>query len=96
MSREVETMPPILIALVEVTALCAAFWTTRNEARSGRKWLLRIAAVVVIFLGGAALAADPRASALVGQYTVYLGVPAIIIYLMAAKRAGRGAPRRRR
>ncbi len=47
------------------------------------------------FLGGAAVAADPPASAEVGQYTVYLGVPAIIIYLIAAKRAG-GAPRRRR
>jgi hypothetical protein len=89
-------MPPALIALVEVTALCAAFWMTRNEAGTGRKWLLRIAAVVVVFLGGAALTADPRASAEVGQFVVYLGVPAIIIYLVVAKRAGGSAPRRRR
>jgi hypothetical protein len=89
-------MPPALIALVEVVVLCAAFWMTRNEAGTGRKWLLRIAAVVVVVLGGGALAPDPRASAVVGQYLVYLGVPAIVIYLMMAKRAGGSPPRRRR
>ena len=79
-------MPPVLIAFLEVAALFAVFWTTRAAPTAGRKWFLRIAGFVVLYLLAAVLAGDAQVAAKPGEYAVYLGIPAIVIYLIAQPR----------
>jgi hypothetical protein len=89
-------MPPFLVALIEVTALFALFWGTRTTEGAGRKWFLRIAGFVVMYLLAAVLIGDPEAGVKSGEYMVYLGIPAILIYMFASRRTGAGAARSRR
>ena len=82
-------MPPVPLALLEVVVLFVAFWTSRTTSPRGKKWGLRAAAVVVVFILSSALAPDPRAAAVSGEYTVYFGIPAIIVYFIAKGVVGR-------
>ena len=92
-------MPPLLVALVVVFALVAVFWTTRDASTTGRKWALRIAGIVACYVLAGLLSGDPQAAAKSGELTVYLGIPAIVLYMIASSRAKAGArratPRRR-
>ena len=76
-------MPPVLIALVEVVLIFVVFWMTRSIRSGGRKWGLRIAAVVVLIVLSGAFAPDSRGAAVAGEYSVYLGVVAVVVYLIA-------------
>ena len=89
-------MPPILIALLEVIVLFAVFWSTRAYESAGKKWFSRIAGFVVLWLLAAVFAADAQVAAKAGEYFVYLGIPAIVVYLIASRRSGGRTPRRRR
>lgn len=80
-------MSPILIALLIVTALFAVFWTTRTNTAKGKKWFSRIAAFVVLYVLAGVLAGNPQMAAKAGEYAVYLGVPAVLIYYVARARA---------
>ena len=56
----------------------------------------RLVAVVVITILAGVVAKDARASAVVGEYSVYFGIPAILIYYFAKNRVGAAAPVSRR
>lgn len=77
-------MPPLLIAALQVSCLFAVFWFTR-VLPAGRRWRLRLAAILILFFVASALAEDARAAAVVGEYSAYLVVPAVVIYWIVRK-----------
>jgi hypothetical protein len=89
-------MSPVLVAAVEVAIYFAAFWSTKEIPSSARKWGLRLGAIVAVSLLSALVLPDPRAAAKAGEFTVYLGIPAIAVYWLAKKRAGAAPPVHRR
>jgi hypothetical protein len=76
-------MPPVVIAFVGVVLLFVMFWMTRSIPGAMGKWGPRIVSVVVVYVLSGVLSADSRTAAVAGQYLVYFGVGAVVVYLIA-------------
>jgi len=91
---------PWIAALVFVLGVVAVFWTTREAPGRGRRWALRLAGIAACWVVTGLLSGDAGTAAKSGEYAVYLGLPAAVLYMIASRRANerprRPAPRGRR
>ena len=78
-------MSPTLVAFIIVIALFAGFWATRPRSNSGAKWGLRVAMLVLSPIAAAVLSSEPAAAVVAGQYVVYFGIAAIVVYQIAVR-----------
>lgn len=82
-------MSPLAVALIGVTVAFVAFWFTAGTTSSGTKWGVRIGSLILAYAMSALLSSDSARAAAAGQLLVYLGIPAVVIYLVGRAIVGR-------
>lgn len=87
LAKDGGSMPPVLIAFLKVVLLFVACWMTRAIRMKGRKWGLRAAAFIVLFiiLPVALLSDHPQAAVISAKYSVYFGILAVVTYMIAER-----------
>ena len=78
-------MSPILVALLQVAGLFAVCWATRGEPAKGKKWGTRMVAFIVLYVLAGVLSPGPESAVVAGEYFVYFGIAAVVIYMVAER-----------
>lgn len=76
-------MTALPLALISVIFLCVIFWTTRTTRQKVKKWTIRGIGMLLVPVLASILASEPAEAGVAGTYLGYLGVPAMILYLIA-------------